>query len=106
MSVRLPKMASRTERKAPKEAREYAAGHLGKVMVKIRDSVKKAKTRIFTLLRDPKKRKEVLQPVKEQARQSVLAQLKAANTKADQGETRKKKPVVKKKIGGYNTCQN
>lgn len=88
------------ERKAPQEDREYAAGHLGKVMVKIRDSVKKVKTRILALLRDPKKKKGVLQPVKEQARQSILAQLKAAKAKPDQGETQNRKPVVKKKDRG------
>ena len=54
-------------------------------MVKIRDSVKKVKTRILTLLRDPEKKKRVLQPVKEQARRSVLEQLKAA--KRDAGPT-------------------
>ena len=88
------------ERKAPKEAREYAAGHFGKVMVKIRDSVKKVRTRILTLLRDPKKKKEVLQPVKDQARQSVLAQLKTAKAKTDQDESRNRNPVVKNKDRG------
>ena len=73
------------ERKAPKEIREYAAGHIDKVIRKIQSSVKKVKDRILSLLRDPEKKKKVLQPVKERARQSVLEQLKAL--KADSGMT-------------------
>ena len=79
------------ERKAPKETREYAAGHFGKVIIRIRDSVKKVKDRIINLLRDPEKKRKVLQPVKEQARQSILEQLKAGRTDAGQnGDGRKR----------------
>ncbi len=86
-------------RKAPIKQREFAAGHLGKVAVKIRDSVKKVRDAIRSLLRDPKKKKEILVPIKENAKKSLLAQLKAAKaeTADDNGMNRREESRIKEK---------
>ena len=93
------------ERKAPKTQREFAAKHLGSVMYRIRNSVRKVKDRIFSLLRDPKKKAEVLAPVKEQGRQSVLAFLKKAKAESAARNTARreeKKLPEKEKTGHVN----
>ena len=86
-------------RKAPIKQREFAAGHLGKVAVKIRDSVKKVRDAIRSLLRDPKKKKEILVPIKENAKKSLLARLKAAKaeTADDNGMNRREESRIKEK---------
>ena len=93
------------ERKAPIAQREFAAKHLGSVMDRIRNSVRKVKDRIFSLLRDPKKKAEVLAPVKEQGRQSVLAFLKKAKEESAARNTARrevKKLPEKEKTGHVN----
>ncbi|MBR2562101.1 MAG: serine/arginine repetitive matrix protein 2 [Eubacterium sp.] len=71
------------ERKAPKPQREFAVRHLESVKEKIRNSFRKVREKIRSLLKDPKKRSEVLAPVKEQARYSLLAFLKEARAEAN-----------------------
>ena len=79
------------ERKAPKPQREFAARHLDGVKEKIRNSFRKVKEKIRSLLKDPKKRSEILAPVKEQARYSLLAFLKEAKAEADANAAARKK---------------
>ncbi|MBR2562431.1 MAG: serine/arginine repetitive matrix protein 2 [Eubacterium sp.] len=93
------------ERKAPIAQREFAAKHLGSVMDRIRNSVRKVKDRIFSLLRDPMKKAEILAPVKEQGRQSVLAFLKKAKEESAARNTARrevKKLPEKEKTGHVN----
>lgn len=78
------------ERKSPRSERAYAARQLGGVMDKIKASVRKVKEKILSLLRDPERKANVLTPVKEQGRQSVLAFLRKAKEEADTGNARQK----------------
>ena len=71
------------ERKAPKPQREFAARHLESVKEKIRNSFRKVREKIRSLLKDPEKQSEILAPVKEQARYSLLAFLKEAKANAN-----------------------
>ncbi len=88
------------ERKAPRPQREFAARHLEGVMEKIRNSFRKVKEKIRSLLKDPRKKTEILAPVKEQARYSLLAFLKEAKAEANANAAARKKerkPSLKRK---------
>ena len=85
------------ERKAPRAEREYAAKQLRGVMEKIKGSIWKMKDRIFSLLQNPKQKAEILAPVKQQGRQSVLAFLKKAREETDTEDARRRSEIIVRK---------
>ncbi|MBO5520758.1 MAG: hypothetical protein J5973_03695, partial [Eubacterium sp.] len=85
------------ERKAPRAEREYAAKQLKGVMEKIKGSVRKVKDKIFSLLQNPKRKAEILAPVKHQGRQSVLAFLKKAREETDTEDARQRSEIIVRK---------
>ncbi len=74
----------RPERKTPLNLRAYAAECLGNVIDKIESAMSKVVEHVKKVLMEPKARTAGVEAVKKEARESVLAKLKAG-----QGETRK-----------------
>lgn len=66
-------------------------------MEKIKGSVWKVKDKIFSLLQNPKQKAEILAPVKQQGRQSVLAFLKKAREETDTEDARRRSEIIVRK---------